>query len=95
MDFSDIFLTQIVDPFRIGLIVMLLITAARTSATVGTLVPLALGVVFVAVLIPTALSSSDGDMVSQIAVGLVTNAVILGVALAAKAVFAGLMRPKQ
>ena len=93
MGFVDIFLDQIVDPFRIGLIIMMLVTAARTSAAVGTVVPLALGVVFVAVLIPTALDA-DGNVVRQIAVGLVTNAILLGAALAAKAAFSAVTRPK-
>ena len=93
MDFVDVFLTQIADPFRIGLIVALVVTAARTSAAVGTLVPLALGVLFVAILIPTALGGDD--TLSQIAVGLVTNAVLLGVALAAKATIERLMPPKR
>ena len=94
MGFVDIFLDQIVDPFRIGLIIMMLVTSARTSAAVGTVVPLVLGVVFVAVLIPTALDADDGNVVSEIAVGLVTNAVLLGLALAVKAAFSSVTRPK-
>ena len=59
MGFDDILLAQLLDPFRIGLIVVLVITAARTSATVGNWAPLALGVVFVAVLIPMTLGSGE------------------------------------
>ena len=94
MDFTGIFMAQLTDPFRIGLVIMLLVTAARTAGTVGNLAPLALGVVFVAVLIPMAFAKEGDDMVTSIAVGLVTNVVLLGVALAAKAAFSRLARPK-
>jgi hypothetical protein len=94
MEVLDIFLAQITDPFRIGLVIVLVMTAARTSSTVGTWIPLALGVVFVAVLIPTALQSESDDKARQIAIGLASNAAMLGVALAAKAVFEALARPK-
>ena len=57
MGFDNILLAQLLDPFRIGLIVVLVITAARTSANVGNWVPLVLGIVFVAVLIPMTLGS--------------------------------------
>jgi hypothetical protein len=94
MGFADIFLAQIIDPFRIALVIMLVLTAARTSATVGSLIPLALGVVFVAVLIPVALGGDHGERTLPIAVGLVSNAVILSVVLAAKAALGRLTRPK-
>lgn len=81
MDIVSLFLSQLADPFRIGLIVMLMLTAARTQATAGAYVPLALGVVFVAVLIPTTLTADQGDKPLQIAVGLVSNAILLGAAL--------------
>jgi hypothetical protein len=92
MDVVDIFLAQLADPFRIGLVVMLLITAARTEASVGMIVPLALGTVFVAILIPV--TFGEGDMAGQIAVGLATNAIILAAAIAIRLVFAGVPRPK-
>ena len=87
MGFDDILLAQLLDPFRIGLIVVLVITAARTSATVGNWVPLALGVVFVAVLIPMTLGSGGEQQAAQIALGLVSNAIILAIVLAAKGRF--------
>jgi hypothetical protein len=92
MDIVGIFLAQLADPFRIGLVVMLLLTAARTEATVGMLVPLALGTAFVAVLIP--LAFGEGDMAGQIVVGLATNVVILLAAMAARRLFAAVPRPK-
>lgn len=91
MTIGEIFLAQIADPFRIGLIVMLVVTAARTSGTVGSAAPLALGVAFVAVLIPTAMG--DGvDTLTGILIGLISNMLILAVALGAKAAFGRWMR---
>ena len=92
MDVVDIFLAQLADPFRIGLVAMLVITAARTEASVGMRVPLALGTVFVAILIPVAFG--EGDMAGQIVVGLAANAVILLAAMAARLLFAAVPRPK-
>ena len=94
MDVTDILVAQLTEPFRIGLLVMLLVTAARTTQTVGTIVPLVLGVIFVAVLIPTSLGNDDGMTGTRIATGLVANTVILLVMLAAKAFFDRVVRPK-
>lgn len=94
MGFDTILLAQLLDPFRIGLIVVLVVTAARTSATIGNWVPLALGVVFVAVLIPMTLDSGKEQRGTQIALGLVANSIILAIALAAKTAFDMLRRPK-
>lgn len=84
LTFGDILIAQLTDPFRIGLMVMLVITSVRTARTVGTAIPLALGIVFVAVIIPTALSSDIGSKETLIGVGLASNAIILVVILAAK-----------
>ncbi len=86
-------LAQLIDPFRIGMIVMLMLTTARTTGTVGALVPLALGVVFIAVLIPMTLTT-EGDRTTLIALGLVSNLVILGVASALLAVYNRLSHSK-
>ena len=94
MGFDNILFAQLLDPFRIGLIVMLVITAARTSGTVGNWVPLALGIVFVAVLIPLTLGSGQEQRMAQIALGLVSNTLILAIALAVKTAFGMLTRPK-
>ncbi len=94
MGFDNILLAQLLDPFRIGLIVVLVITAARTSANVGNWVPLVLGIVFVAVLIPMTLGSEEEQKVAQMALGLVSNAIILAIVLAAKSAFGMLTRPK-
>lgn len=94
MSIVDIALLQLIDPFRVGMIAMLVLTAARTAGTVGTLVPLGLGVVFIAVLIPMTLST-EGDRTMLIAVGLVSNLIILGVALALMAVYSRLTQAKD
>ena len=88
MSFVDIYLAQLVDPFRIGLLVALLFTAANTQAALNRWIPIALGLVFVAVLIPTTIGSSAGaDVFQHILVGLFSNLTILAVLLAAKAAY--------
>ena len=84
MTLADLFVAQLTDLFRVGLMIMLVITASRTAQNAGTVVPLILGVVFVAVIIPTTLSSDSASKSIQIGVGLLSNAVILGVLLAVK-----------
>lgn len=87
MSLMDILALQLMDPFRIGLLVALVLTSARTVAATGTIVPMLLGLVFVAVLIPTTLGSGEADRTSAILLGLVSNAIILGVVLAAWALY--------
>jgi hypothetical protein len=91
MQFVDIFLAQLIDPFRIGLLVVLVMTAVNTSAQTGFFLPLLLGAIFVAILIPTAMSDEAGSSkYSLIAVGLVSNAVILGVIIVLRMIAARL-----
>jgi hypothetical protein len=78
----DLLISQLLDPFRIGLIFFLIVTAIRTRAASGFVVPLALGVVFVAILLPmTTASNATDDRTTAIATGVVANAIILGVLL--------------
>lgn len=79
MTLTDILLAQLADPFRIGLLVFLLLTTLRTAHHTGRLVPLALGAAFVAVLIPTTFGNPELTMISQIGIGLVANVLILAV----------------
>jgi hypothetical protein len=90
MTYLDILLSQLVEPFRIGLLVMLVVTAARTAHTVGTLVPLLFGIVFVAALIPLSISERGDMTTTLIAIGLVSNTMILLVVLSVKVAFARL-----
>ena len=63
----DIYLAQLADPFRVGLLIALLFTAANTEAALNRWIPIALGLVFVAVLIPTAIGAVAGvDLIRTI-----------------------------
>lgn len=83
--------SQLMDPFRIGLIVFLFLTALRTRAAMGLAMPLGLGVVFIAVLLPltTGADAVTGNEArfTAIACGIVSNAVILGCIISAWAVW--------
>jgi hypothetical protein len=93
MDVVQIIVEQLADPFRIGLLIALLFMAARPSGGHNRWLPIALGLVFVAVLIPTAMASNVPDPVSaQIGVGLLSNAIIVGIMLFAEALLERLRR---
>lgn len=88
MTLTDLMLSQLADPFRIGLMVALVITMLRTQGTTGVWLPLAAGVVFVAVIIPsTVLSSLPLPLTTIVAVGVVSNAILLAVILGAWTVY--------
>ena len=73
---------QLLDPFRIGLIVALVITMYRTQAATGTLLPLAAGVVFVAVILPSTGIGGGADLTQAVLAGILSNLIILGIVLA-------------
>jgi hypothetical protein len=83
--------TQLTDPFRIGLIFFMFLTALRTRETVGLVMPLVLGVVFVAVLLPMTTGANSALVReahwSAIGFGLVANAIILGMIFAGWAIW--------
>jgi hypothetical protein len=84
----DIVFSQLIDPFRIGMIFFLLMTAIRTRANMGLWMPLGMGVVFIAILIPlTTAAASPVNRFEAIGLGIVTNALILAVLLAGWTVF--------
>lgn len=74
--------SQLTDPFRIGLILFLFLTALRTRAAMGLAMPLGLGVVFVAILLPLTTgadaATDNGARLTAMAYGVVSNAIILG-----------------
>ncbi|WP_137132449.1 hypothetical protein [Rhizobium sp. FY34] len=81
----DTLATQLLDPFRIGLIFFLLVTALRTRHTMGMRAPLAMGVVFIAILLPLTTAAgaaldSEGR-ITAVVIGIVANAIILAVFL--------------
>lgn len=88
----DLVFSQLTDLFRIGLIVALVVTMFRTSAVTGRVLPLALGVVFVAVIVPTTLSSGSASLTDAILAGLASNLIILVLVLAVVALVARLRR---
>ena len=73
----DLIVSQLTDVFRIGLIIALVITTVRTSAITGRVIPLACGVVFVAVMLPLTLPTGSVPLVDSILAGLLSNLVIL------------------
>jgi hypothetical protein len=87
MQIIDIIISQLADPFRIGLLVALLFTAQNTSGTLNRWLPIGLGLVFVAVLIPTALASDGAPVAAEIGVGVVSNTAVLALLLAAQALY--------
>ena len=84
MSLSDLLVAQLSDPFRIGLLIALFITMLRTRAASGTLIPLAIGAVFVAVLLPlTAQASQAAPLATLIGVGIIANVIWLAIILGA------------
>lgn len=87
--FIDLVTAALTDPFRIALILGLVITQARTAALTGTLLPLALGVAFVAVIIPTTFGYEESLGLPLVAgAGAAANLVLLAVALVARRLWA-------
>lgn len=78
----DLVFSQLTDVFRIGLIIALVVTMIRTSPLTGRFLPLACGVVFVAVILPTTMPGGSESLTDAILTGLVSNLVILVIVLA-------------
>ena len=81
MTLTELVTAQLTDPFRFGMLVILYLTMLRTRATSGTLAPLVAGAVFVAVIIPMTFAQigMGPDLYRAVGVGIVTNAVMLGI----------------
>jgi hypothetical protein len=79
---TDLIQSQLLDPFRIGLIVALVFTMVRTRAATGTVVPLAAGVVFVAVILPMTTAPAGVTLTDAVLAGLASNLIILAIVLA-------------
>jgi hypothetical protein len=82
-DLIALFQSQLTEPFRIGLLIALFITMLRTRTNTGVWTPLAIGAVFVAVVIPVTRVSGapKAPMPTEIGVGLLANIVLLAVVL--------------
>lgn len=93
MTLTELLMAQLLDPFRIGLIVALVATMHRTEAVTGRAIPLAAGVVFVALIVPLTLQGFSGGALWQaVWLGLIANALILAVVLAARQALLRLLR---
>lgn len=91
MPYLDIYLAQLTDPFRIGLLIALMLTAANTAQTLNRWIPIALGIVFVAVLIPYSIGANAVVApMTAVLVGLVSNVTIAAVLVGAQAAYARL-----
>ena len=84
----EILTAQLTDLFRIGLMIALIITARRTVAATGWVLPLIFGVIFVALMIPMTLQTQTPEPLWRLAaVGVVANLIILAAALGVYAAF--------
>jgi hypothetical protein len=88
----ELVFSQLTDVFRIGLIVALVVTMFRTSTVTGRVLPLAAGVVFVAVILPTTMPSGSANLGDEIIAGLITNLIILVPVLVLARLFVKLRR---
>ena len=82
MTVPDILLAQLFDPFRLGLIVALVVTMLRTEAVTGRWLPLALGVAFVAVIIPITTQGGTAEPLWLfVAIGVLANIALLALVM--------------
>ena len=79
MDHSTLLIAQLTDLFRIGLLVGLIYTAERTKAQTGILVPLLIGIAFIAIIIATTMPVAGVPVLQSIVSGLVANSIITAV----------------
>ena len=78
MDITALILAQATDLFRLGLLAGLIYTTDRTRRDTGVLLPLAAGVIFIAVIIPATMPKPDVSLWLATATGLGVNAVLAG-----------------
>ena len=89
---TDLVPSQLTDLFRIGLIIALVVTMRRTAAVTGRVLPLVLGVIFVAAMLPVTMPGASESRTDAILAGLVSNTIILVVVLVAAGLIARLRR---
>lgn len=76
--FTDLVTAALVDPFRMALLAALVFTQTRTAGHTGTLIPLALGVLFVALMIPMTMGFDESlGLPLVMGAGVVANLVLL------------------
>ena len=91
MTFTALLEAALLDPFRIGLLAALFATMWRTRAATGILLPLALGAVFVALMLPMTLPGA-GLFAARAAAGFVANLLWLAAMAALFAAYQRLFR---
>lgn len=75
---AELISAALVDPFRVVLLFGLAITQRRTEAHTGLILPLALGVLFVAVVIPVTMGfGAEAGMPKAVLAGLIANIIWL------------------
>ena len=79
---TDLVMSQLTDLFRIGMIVALVVTMHRTAAVTGRVIPLVLGVVFLAVMLPVTMPVGTTNLADAILAGVISNSIILAPVLA-------------
>ena len=80
---GDLLAAQATDVFRIGLLVALMLTTLRNRPITGTVLPLAAGALFVAVIIPLSGATPRPEPVAtQVLSGLLVNAAYIAIGLA-------------
>lgn len=79
MTWSDVLLAQLIDPFRIALIVGLGWTTLRLRQSSGIVMPLIAGTLFFAVMLPMTLPMSGAPSQIQMITGFIANVIILAV----------------
>lgn len=84
MSFSQVLSAQLTDVFRIGLLIVMVLTARNTASQLNANIPIVLGIVFVAILLPMTMGGGSPDRMQAIGVGLVSNTIIVAVVLAAR-----------
>ncbi len=93
MAWTELLISQLTDIFRIGLVIGLLYTAFRTRDNTGLVVPLLLGVVFIAMIIPMTMPGAVGEPLWRQALsGVVANLILLGIVLA---IWTAILRSRQ
>ena len=91
MQFVEIFLSQMADQVSAsGCLSCSFSPRSEQRRRRAMFLPLIFGAIFVAILIPTAMSGEGSNKTNLIAVGFVSNAVILGVILALRMIAARL-----
>ena len=78
-EYVPIIALQITDPFRLGLVAALIYTTIRNAAATGWFVPLAAGIVFVALIIAMTMPVAGQTQFDATAAGVVSNLIITAV----------------